>query len=499
MMKKLCKLSLYMGLTSALLASTAFTATAADKTKDAWYVNAQKTLEQKLAQQPNTGKAKNVIVFVADGNGVNSNVGIRIYEGQEKGMSGEDNVLSYEALPNLALVKTYNTDAQTPDSAGTMTAIITGVKTKQGMLSVDGSIMRGDCKGAADAAVATFAELAEDAGMATGIVSTARVTHATPAAVYSHSADRNWEDDSKAKDGCEDIASQLLSFDHGDGIDVIFGGGRRHFITKQTTDGEGKNGKRTDGRDLTAEWTAKSNNHQYVWGQTGFDKIDVASNPKVLGLFNSSHMAYEADRAIDKGGEPSLAEMTSKAIDILSQNENGYFLAVESGRVDHANHAGNAARAFEDGVAFNEAVKATLAKVDLSNTLIIVTADHAHTLTLSGYAKLGNPILGLSLGKDGTPNLAKDGKPYTVVNYTNGPGGVFNEDGTVAPREDLTNVDTTHVDYIQQALIPLGSETHSGSDVAVYAAGPWSHLLNGTIEQNFIYHVMDYATGMSDK
>lgn len=498
-MKKTRNLGLIIGLTSVLLASTTFTGVAADKTQDVWYVNGQKTLEQKLAQQPNTGKAKNVIVFVADGNGVNSNAAIRIYEGQKKGMSGEDNVLSYEALPNLALVKTYNTDAQTPDSAGTMSAIVTGVKTKQGVLSVDDSIMRGDCKGTADAAVVTFAELAEDAGMSTGVVSTARITHATPAAVYAHSADRNWEDNSSVAEGCEDIASQLLSFDHGDGIDVVMGGGRRHFITKETVDGEGKNGKRTDGRDLTAEWTAKSNNHQYVWNQEGFDKIDAASNPKLLGLFNSSHLQYEADRANDKGGEPSLAEMTSKAIDILSQNENGYFLAIESGRVDHAHHAGNAARAFEDGAAFNEAVKAALAKVDLSNTLVIVTADHAHTITLSGYARLGNPILGLSLAKDGTPNLAKDGKPYTVINYTNGPGGVFNEDGTVDTREDLTSVDTQHVDYIQQALIPLGSETHSGSDVAVYAAGPWAHLLNGTVEQNFIYHVIDHATGMSDK
>lgn len=498
-MEKFSKLGLMFGLTSVLLAGTAFTSVAADKTQDVWYINAQKTLEQKLAQQVNTGKAKNVIVFVADGNGVNSNAALRIYDGQQKGMSGEDNVLSYEALPNLALVKTYNTDAQTPDSAGTMSAIVTGVKTKQGVLSIDDSAGRGDCKAAPAASVSTFAELAEDAGMATGVVSTARITHATPAAVYSHSADRNWEDDSKVKDGCEDIASQLLSFAHGDGIDVVFGGGRRHFISKETVDGEGKNGKRTDGRDLTAEWTAKSNNHQYVWDQAGFDKIDLASSPKVLGLFNSSHMEYEADRANDKGGEPSLAEMTSKAIDLLSQNENGYFLAIESGRVDHAHHAGNAARALEDGVAFNQAVEAALAKVDLSNTLVIVTADHAHTLTLSGYAKLGNPILGLSLGKDGKPNLAKDGKPYTVLNYTNGPGGVFNEDGTVATRQDLTNIDTQHIDYIQQALIPLGSETHSGSDVAVYAAGPWSHLLNGTIEQNFIYHVIDHATGMSDK
>jgi len=207
-------------------------------------------------------------------------------------------------------------------------------------------------------------------------------------------------------------------------------------------------------------------------------------------------MQYEADRAKDKGGEPSLAEMTGKAIDILDNNNKGYFLLVEAGRIDHAHHAGNAARALEDGSAFDDAVQQALNKTYQEDTLIIVTADHSHTLTMQGYAKRGNPILGLSVGIDdkghakSTPNLADDGKPYTTLSYYNGPGAI------VGKREDLNDVDTTDLDYIQQALLPMSSESHAGEDVAVYARGPKAWLMSGSMEQNYIFHVMANASGL---
>ena len=114
-----------------------------------------------------------------------------------------------------------------------------------------------------------------------------------------------------------------------------------------------KTGRRTDKRDLTAEWTAKSNNNVYVFDKKGFDAVDVKSGAKILGLFEMSHMEYEADRAKDAAGEPSLAEMTAMAIDRLPQDEDGFVLMVEGGRIDHAHHAGNAARALEDTLAFD--------------------------------------------------------------------------------------------------------------------------------------------------
>ena len=185
-----------------------------------------------------------------------------------------------------------------------------------------------------------------------------------------------------------------------------------------------RKGSRKDGRNLVQEWQNRySNSGIFVWNKEQFDKLD-AKTPHVLGLFERSHMRYEADRLKDNGGEPSLAEMTVKSIDILSQNPNGFFLMVEGGRIDHAHHDANAYRSLEDMVAFDNAIKAALGKVNLDETLVIVTADHSHTLTISGYPKRGNPILETIVEPDGKPKLGKDGKPFTTLGYANGPGAV---------------------------------------------------------------------------
>ena len=471
------------------------------QSKDRWYQASLLTLSRIKAQQPIRTKARNIILFIGDGNGVSTVTATRIYAGQKRGQKGEEFVLSYDALPHLALAKTYNTNAQTPDSAGTATAILTGVKTKAGMLSVTDRVNRGDCVAALDNQATTAFELAEAAGMSTGIVSTARVTHATPAAAYAHSADRNYEDDSKLDSqkkaaGCTDIATQLAEFNIGDGIDIIMGGGRRHFIGRQMIDPEGQKGKRADGKNLIRQWQSRYKDGAYIWNKQGFDRL-TAENQKVLALFNSSHMAYEADRSDDRGGEPSLAEMTAKSIQLLAKNPQGYMLMVESGRIDHAHHAGNARRALEEGLAFDAAVKVALQSTDPQQTLVIVTADHSHTLMMQGYAKRGNDILGLSYAIDagdgeniGKLNLSADGKPYTTLVYANGPGAVTGE------RADLRKTDVTAIDYKQQAAIGRKSETHSGEDVVIYARGPKAYLFAGTVEQNYIFQVMNEAADL---
>ena len=206
-------------------------------------------------------------------------------------------------------------------------------------------------------------------------------------------------------------------------------------------------------------------------------------------------MKYEHDRPNDTAGEPSLAQMTEKAIDILSQNPEGFLLLIEGGRIDHGSHESNAFRTVTDGVALNEAVKAALRKVNLDETLIVVTGDHSHTLTIAGYAKRGNPILGISIGVDGEPILGDDGKPYTTIGFANGPGGVK------APEEraTLTMEQATAPDFLQQSLVLLPSETHGGEDLGIYAIGPWSHLFQGTVEENYTFHVMDFASGISER
>ncbi len=468
--------------------------------------------------------AKNVILFVGDGMGVSTVTAARILEGQLKGMLGEENNLSFDMFPYTGMVKTYNVDAQTPDSAGTMTAMMSGVKSDAGVIGVDENVVRGDCASVTGNELVTALELAEIAGKSTGVVSTARITHATPAATYAKSADRNWEDISDqpaAVQGvCEDIASQLVNFESNlkarypgatkvNGIEVVMGGGRRHFLPKDASYNSpdavsAVEGDRTDGRDLTAEWKAAYPNGVYVFDQAGFDAIDPNMTERVFGLFNESHMQYEADRTNDIAGEPSLSEMTAKTIDILDNNRKGFFLMVEAGRIDHGHHAGNAHAALTDAIEFAKAVKVAVENTDMKDTLILVTADHSHVFTIAGYPKRGNPILGkvVSIGSD-SPALAADGMPYTTVGYMNGKGFADLGDETDADeiyngptnagRQDLTGVDTTAPGFHQESLVPLGSETHAGEDVVLYGKGAGSHLVGGTNEQSIVFHIMNAA------
>lgn len=450
------------------------------------------------------GKAKNVIVFLGDGMSLPTVAAARIHEGQRKGATGEENALAFEQFPHTALSKTYNTDYQTPDSAGTMTAIATGAKTRLGVIGVGQGVTPGACAGSRDHALLSFIELAESAGLATGVVTTTRLTHATPAAVYAHAPDRNWEGDADLTDearsaGCRDLAAQLIDNPFGDGMEVALAGGRGRFQPTAAADPEydDKVGLRLDGRDLVAEWLAKHADGRYVWNaQQLAAAVDA---PRLLGLFEPSHMQYEADRKSDRAGEPSLAQLTTAAIRALQRDGDGFVLLVEGGRIDHAHHLGNARRALEDTIAFSDAVRAATELTSEQDTLVLVTADHAHTMHFAGYPVRGNPILdkvrGISGESAGQGKFAQDklGLPYTTLGYANGPGHVAPET-TRSGRPDLTRVDTTALDYLQEAIVPLGDETHGGEDVGVWARGPGADAVRGTVEQNVLYHFIVQAT-----
>lgn len=457
-----------------------------------WYEDGARAARAGAELRPTRGKAKNVILFVGDGMGLSTVAAARILEGQLKGRTGEENALSFERFPYLSLSKTYSVDGQTADSAPTMTAMMSGIKTKQGVIGVTQAVTYNNCASAKGKGVASLLEVAEALGMSTGIVSTARITHATPAATYAHTPNRDWESDAdmsadaKAA-GCKDIASQLLDFPYGNGLEVALGGGRSYFLPSTVNDPEdaGAKGRRLDGRNLPAEWTSRPAS-SYVWNKRQFDAINPATTRRLLGLFERSHMEYETDRKLDAGGEPSLAEMTAKSIDILQQRagNKGYFLMVEGGRVDHAHHAGNAARALADAIALSDAVRTATRKSSAEDTLVIVTADHSHTFTVAGYPDRGNNILG-KVVTDGALALDSNGKPYTTLGYINGPG----YRGPVA-RPDLTSVNTADLNFLQEAAVPLASETHAAEDVGIYAQGPGAHAFQGVVEQNVIFHVM---------
>ena len=492
-------------------------------------VNANKLLNRDF----NPRRAKNVILFVGDGMGISTVTAARILDGQLRGVDGEWNRLSFERFDDLALSVTASANQQTSDSAPTATAMVAGIKTNDGAISVDQGIARKEfCDEVTRAhSVRTVLERAEERGMSTGVVTTARLTHATPAVNYAHVSNRDWEADANIladlgsntlPAGCtrvKDIAAQLVDFKIGNGLEVALGGGRPYFLPATAVDPEypTRKGRRADGRDLTAEWAAKPG-AAYVWNKAQFDAVNPATTTRLLGLFEPSHVKYEADRANDAAGEPSIAEMTRKAIEMLRKNRKGYYLMVEGGRIDHAHHAGNAYRALTDTIAMAEAVKVAREMTNDEDTLIIVTADHSHTLTIAGYPSRGNPILGKTDAGLGLIPFSTDslGLPYTTLGYMNGPGGwtgngsrrEFNPAtegytaeipfaNTGGKRPDLSNVDTTAPNYLQESAIPtLGAETHAGEEVAIYADGPRSYLVRGTLEQNAIYHVMADALGL---
>lgn len=255
-----------------------------------------------------------------------------------------------------------------------------------------------------------------------------------------------------------------------------------------------KTGLRLDNRDLTREWVEKYPHAAHIWNNWQFQHLDPQSVDHLLALFNDSHMHYDRERDPGPHGEPSLADMTEKALEILSRNEEGYFLMVEGGRIDHAHHDGNAYHALHEGVALNHAVARALELTDAKETLILVTADHSHTLSFAGYPTRGNPILGKVIGNDkhGNPKtileLADDGKPYAALGYYTSPTAM-GKDG----RRDLTNIDTEISSFYQQAAILFHVGRHGGEDVAIYANGPGAGRVHGVMEQNEIYNVIFQA------
>lgn len=456
------------------------------------------------ASEPAPTPKKNIIFFLGDGMGLTTLTAARIYG------VGEDGELTVDTLPETAFVKTFSNDAQVTDSAPSMSAYMTGIKMNNEVISMTADTKAFDATGnsylkGADSQcpttngkpVKTLLEIAKNAGLAVGVVTTTRVTHATPAATYAHICHRDAENT---------IAAQLApaTAEKGyntalyDGVDIVLGGGRQFFLP--TTAG----GKRTDGRDLISEMKAKD--YTYVSTQAELAAIDPTKTTKILGLFNSSHMNYDLQRA--GTNEPSLSEMTTTAIKLMKKNPNGMFLMVEGGRIDHGLHETTAIKALQDTIAFDDALKAAIAEMkkidpDLSNTLIVVTADHDHTLVLNGYAartgkssSTNSGVLGaLRNYTDGSIAKDSDGMPYTIIGFGNG------ENRVAGDRKNFPALSDTQVfaeNYHQEAAIPMaaGSETHGGTNVFLGAMGKNADSFAGVIDNTKVFTLIRSAMSL---
>ncbi len=287
---------------------------------------------------------RNIIILIPDGMSVGGYTLARWYKGEKLAM---DNII-------CGLIRTYNSDSIIADSAPAATAYACGIKAEPKNIGVmpKKSFMPNSPKiisNEENRPMANIFEALRLKGKATGLVFTCELPHATPAAFSSHSTDRKLYD--------EISEQQVYS-----GMDVVFGGGW-YFLTKEA---------REDGEDLLEivkkEYTFISNRSQL---------LNLSKNiKKVWGLFTPKDMSYDFDK---NENEPSLAEMTEKAIEILAKNKNGFILMVEGSKIDWAAHANDPVGLISDILAFDEAVKVAINFATTNKeTLVIVAPDHGN-------------------------------------------------------------------------------------------------------------------------
>jgi alkaline phosphatase len=291
---------------------------------------------------------KNVVVLVADGCGSAHTTLARWYKGAPL------------ALDRMAVggVRTYSADSLISDSAPAASAFATGHKTTRNFISVlPRSVtipgMAAVPEGARYKPVATVLEGAKLTGRSVGIAVTVNLQHATPAAFSAHWPDRS---------DFNEIAEQQVYLN----IDVALGGGRRYLLPRE------KGGARTDGEDLIRALQSRG----YAVVQTRKEMTEAKGN-KIWGLFADEHLAYEFDRAVLRPGEPSLAEMTARAIEVLSENPKGFFLFVEGSKVDWASHINDPVGVISEVLAFDDAVRLVLDFAENNKeTLVLAFSDH---------------------------------------------------------------------------------------------------------------------------
>lgn len=225
-----------------------------ERSSEFWKEFGQNVLDKKINQKQNLNRAKNVVIFIGDGMGLSTLMATRSY------INDVQTELSFEKFPYSGLSKPYCINYQVADSACTATAILTGVKNNYGTIGLNGNVNLRNCTGQLDNSthLHSILKYAQDAGKSTGFVTTTRITHATPAATYAKTASRYWESNENTPDECDDIAKQLIYGEIGSRINVIMGGGRRHFLPNNT-----QGGFRTDNRNLIEEYlNIQQNNNQ---------------------------------------------------------------------------------------------------------------------------------------------------------------------------------------------------------------------------------------------
>lgn len=474
---------------------------------DGWELNKEVTYEVRKASK---ATAKNVILIIGDGMAAQMrNAARMVSRGLTEGKY--NSLLEMDEMDQLCMVTTSGLNSLVTDSANSASAYATGQKTSNNAMGV--YTFDPNDKEQVAPKVENIVELVKDAGKSTGLVTTAEITDATPAAMFSHVPSRY---------SYQEIVDQMLG-NESQRADVIMGGGARWFWPQSTT-----GSKRDDDTDAISGF--EDLGYTFVGSAAELDAVDTENTDQLLGLFHSSTMNVYVDREIEKNEEtlgnyqdqPTLYDMTQTALDILSKNENGFFLMVEGASIDKQEHNMDWERAVWDTIELDKAVGIAKAYADEhGDTLVIVVADHSHSVSVYGtvdYSKTGNDAvqvyenagwptykdtdgdgfpdtgedadgdgvadqsvttdIGLAIGWGNHPNYVEDYK-YSSVPVS---PAVAAEDGdTVANFEGASNGGV----YMQGNL-PNGQtqEVHSADDVPLTAYGAGSDYFDKTVIDN---------------
>lgn len=450
--------------------------------------------------------AKNVILFVGDGMSLQAREIARILS---KGITeGKYNdLLNMEKLDNMAIITTSGYDSIVTDSANSASAYATGHKSVVNAMGVYENCTKDPLD---DPKVENIIELAKRIrGMATGIVSTANITDATPAAMLTHTRRRSEQNY---------IATDMLNDKHRP--DVIMGGGSRHFLPMSTP-----GSKRKDNVDVIKSFEDLG----YTFSGT---KTELENTPKsedkILGLYQLDNMNVYIDREVTKNpsvlksfnDQPGLVEMTEKAIDTLSKNPNGFFLMVEGACIDKQLHVLDWQRAAYDNIEMDKAIGAAEKFAAKNNdTLIVVVADHAHGASITGtYHELDGKT-----GREGV-RCYQDAK-WPTFQDADGDGYPDNPDPSITLAVQFAN----HPDYnenyrfkdvptvpsimgkdgkaitnpqikgeLLRGNIPTSDdqEVHSADDIILNAGGPGSKYFKGVMDNTEVFFGMVRALGL---
>ena len=389
---------------------------------------------------------RSAVLFIGDGMGPAYVTVTRLARGGSAGR------LAIDTLPYTALARTYSADGPVTDSAAAATAMSCGRKTVNGVLGEDATAIYGKRDGARLEALGIWSR---KHGIRVGIVTTARVTHATPAAFYACENNRDAE---------RAIARQAIASP----VDLLLGGGVRFFLPRSPAREE--NGwMPSDTEDLEA--SARARGWTIVDSGEALERLPPGRS-RILGLFAADHMPYETPGAARSA--PTLVRMTRFAIGRLKAIGDPFFLMVEGGRIDHAGHANWARTLIDETAAFDDAIGAALAMLDPKTTLVLVTADHeTGGLAINGYPGEAEGILGAAASDEG-------GAPYPVLTFATGPG-TKGEEKEPAPHgaEDP-----------RPSGIALQSAAHTGVDVALYGWGSGAEAVRGTLDNTAIYSIL---------